>query len=131
MIEPFAVGIGAVGGALSRWKLTTLSSKFGLTPWSTAGINMIGSFALGSIIAKESTLKRTKVLCLGTGFCGAFTTFSTFSVDIVLLLDKGLYARALGLLALTNIGSVGFALLGYKLFKKMPPFVSNKNDKFF
>jgi hypothetical protein len=37
MIEPFAVGIGAVGGALSRWQLTTLSSKFGLTPWSTAG----------------------------------------------------------------------------------------------
>jgi hypothetical protein len=42
-----------------------------------------------------------------------------------------MYARALGLLALTNIGSVGFALLGYKIFKKMPPFVSNKNDKLF
>jgi hypothetical protein len=38
MIEPFAVGIGAVGGALSRWQLTTLSTKFGLTPWSTAGL---------------------------------------------------------------------------------------------
>lgn len=38
MIEPFAVGIGAVGGALSRWHLTTLSTKFGMTPWSTAGL---------------------------------------------------------------------------------------------
>jgi fluoride ion exporter CrcB/FEX len=38
MIEPFAVGIGAVGGALSRWQLTTMSTKFGLTPWSTAGL---------------------------------------------------------------------------------------------
>ncbi len=53
------------------------------------GINMIGSFALGTIIAQGSSIKRTKVLCLGTGFCGAFTTFSTFSVDIVLLFDKG------------------------------------------
>ncbi len=52
---------------------------------------------------------------LGTGFCGAFTTFSTFLVDVMQMIDSGQYMRAMGLVLGTNAISIGAAFLGYRL----------------
>ena len=74
------VSVGAVGGAVSRYSITKYGQKYGLTPWSTMMINMTGSFILGSLAGLQPSNKT--MLLVGTGYCGAFTTFSTYSVVI-------------------------------------------------
>lgn len=73
-----AVSIGAVGGALARYQITKYSQKNGLTPWSTCAINVLGSTILGGVAGRQ--ISPSMSLLIGTGFCGSFTTFSTFSV---------------------------------------------------
>ena len=111
------VAVGAVAGALLRWKTANTAVKYGVSvPHTTAAINVVGSFVLGAIAARAHS-PHTKLL-VGTGFCGSFTTFSTFSVDVVNYLDAGKYGRALFHIGATNMGAVGAAAVAYKLFKK-------------
>ena len=58
-------------------------------------------------------------LMAGVGFCGSFTTFSTFSVDIVGMLGKGEMARALSYMAVNNVGGVAAAFTGFTLAKRL------------
>ena len=110
------VAVGAVAGALLRWKTANTAVKYGISvPYATAAINVVGSFILGAIAARTHS-PRTKLL-VGTGFCGSFTTFSTFSVDVVNYVDTGRYGRAILYIGATNIGGFGAAAMGYKLFK--------------
>jgi CrcB protein len=142
-----AIGVGAVCGALCRHhigqsvtkQLAKDPKRFGhLTGWHTAGINVVGSFILGGIFASPvataesapalSTVPanaasfgltaRAKLLA-GVGFCGSFTTFSTYSVDIVNMIGRGEAARALGYIGMNNIGGVGAAAAGMLLVRKM------------
>ena len=55
----------------------------------------------------------------GVGFCGSFTTFSTYSVDIVNMIGRGEAARALGYVAVNNVGGVGAAAAGMLLVRKL------------
>jgi CrcB protein len=88
-----AVSIGAVGGALCRYQITKFSQKKGLTPWSTGVINIIGSTILGAVVGRQ--VSSNVSLLVGTGFCGAFTTFSTFSVVYIYLNLTTLYLIAI------------------------------------
>lgn len=111
------VSVGAIVGALVRWKIQTSFGGINVafTKWSTLGINAVGSCLLGAITALGTNLARPVTLCVGVGFCGAFTTFSTFSVDIIKALDTRSYGDAAILFFLTNILSVGFAALSFYL----------------
>ncbi|MFI9270851.1 fluoride efflux transporter CrcB [Kitasatospora sp. NPDC052896] len=87
-------------------------------PWGTFGINISGAFVLGALTGAASAhgLPQNATLLLGTGVCGAFTTFSTFGYETVRLLEDGSLAEAglnaLGsLLAGTAAAAAGFALL--------------------
>ena len=77
-------------------------------PWSTLGINVAGSFALGVVV--ELTTSRLLPhpswrIALGIGFLGAFTTFSTFTYETVRLADDSAYALALlNVVAMTILG---------------------------
>ena len=87
------VAVGGMFGALSRYFLfVLLAEKSMLFPWATFIVNMTGCFAMGFVTEtcglKASLPPEIKIL-LTTGFLGAFTTFSTFSLDIVNLLNKG------------------------------------------
>ena len=80
---------GGAVGAPSRYLLdgyvqSKTESEF---PWGTLTINAIGSLLLGLLtgLALEHGLSETTKVVLGTGFCGAFTTFSTFSFETVRL----------------------------------------------
>ena len=86
-IIPLYVAIGAVPGALLRWKLGQCSSNINQKAIITIFINIIGSFTLGSVysLTKNGVLNSKKSLMIGTGFCGSFTTFSTFRYHILLL----------------------------------------------
>jgi len=130
-----AVGVGAVCGALCRYQIGRLAvdriaadpKRFGsFTGWHTCGINVLGSFVLGGIAGspvasspKASGLTPRAKLLLGVGFCGSFTTFSTFSVDIVTWLAKGQTMKALSYATVNNVGGVAAAAAGMSLAKRI------------
>ncbi|MEY9839975.1 fluoride efflux transporter CrcB [Streptacidiphilus sp. EB103A] len=86
-------------------------------PWGTFAINVTGSFVLGALGAAtvHHHLAPDLSLLLGTGVCGGFTTFSTFSYETVRLMEDGSVAEA----GLNAVGSLGLGLaaaaLGYGL----------------
>jgi CrcB protein len=109
----WAVGVGAAAGGLARHYLATaIYARFGTGfPWATLLINISGSLLLGFIIQYTlgtSGVSREMRLLLTTGFCGGYTTFSTFSFDAAALMEEGRYERA----ALYVSGSVLLALAG-------------------
>jgi CrcB protein len=117
-MEPAAyVAVGAVAGALLRFHINGLAQRAGYVPWSTAAINIAGSFVLGAVAAKSRN-PRTSLL-LGTGFCGSFTTFSTFSVDVVNFVENKQFGKAVAYVAANNIVGMGAAAAGYKIFRKL------------
>ncbi|MCW3045049.1 MAG: CrcB protein [Actinobacteria bacterium] len=89
---------GAVG-APARYLLDdAISSRTqGVFPWGTLAINVSGSFLLGLLtgLALFHGLPATPRLILGTGFCGAYTTFSTFTYETVRLAEEGAVNEAL------------------------------------
>ncbi|MFC6716298.1 fluoride efflux transporter CrcB [Natrialbaceae archaeon GCM10025810] len=80
------VGIGGAIGAILR-HLTSVRLPSGRFPWPTLAVNAVGSFVLG--LATFSRVGETTMLLLGVGVCGAFTTFSTFSLETVELYERG------------------------------------------
>ena len=84
-----------------------------LLPWGILAINVSGSFILGVItgLALHHGLGRTPKIVLGTGFCGAFTTFSTFSFETVRLIEEGDVAEGAANVGLTlALGGLAAAL---------------------
>ena len=81
------VGAGGAMGAISRaWLAHLLKSP----PWDILAINVLGSFLIGLVLGWQSEHLSPNVrLLLGTGFCGGFTTFSTFSHQTLDLMAKG------------------------------------------
>ncbi|MFD1565537.1 fluoride efflux transporter CrcB [Haloarchaeobius amylolyticus] len=87
---------GAIGAILRYWVGQRVSSRVPNSqfPLSTFVVNVVGSFVLGFVVlagAGESTLQ-----LVGTGICGSFTTFSSFSVETVRLYERGDRGRAVG-----------------------------------
>ena len=86
------VGAAAVG-APARYLVDGFVARRteGAFPWGTFVVNASGSFALGLLtgLALYHALPKTPKVVLGTGFCGAYTTFSTFTFETVRLLEEG------------------------------------------
>jgi CrcB protein len=91
------VAAGA-GGAVARYLLDRAVGRrtSGVFPWGTFAVNATGSLLLGLItgLTLHHGLPRTTRIVLGTGFCGAYTTFSTFSFETVRLVEEGAVAEA-------------------------------------
>jgi CrcB protein len=81
-------------------------------------VNVLGSFVIGLVMAaslERGTLGANVRLFLTVGFCGGFTTMSTFSYETLALLRDGQTAFALGNVAASVVGGVAAAWLGYTL----------------
>jgi CrcB protein len=117
-----SVGAGGFIGAISRFLLSGWVQKFTGTafPYVTLSVNILGSFIIGFLFLYfEQTLSlHTKALAV-TGFLGALTTFSTFSLETVLMLQNGLYTKALSNITLNAILCVGATLMGMMVFRRM------------
>jgi len=86
-VEPLVlVGVGGAVGAALRY-LVGESLPADPFPWGTLAVNVIGSFALGLIVF--GGVGGDAALLVGTGVCGSFTTFSSFSVAAVRLWESG------------------------------------------
>ncbi|WP_255198624.1 fluoride efflux transporter FluC [Halorarius litoreus] len=78
------VGLGGVAGAIARH---LVSEHVETATYDTLAVNLLGSFLLG--VVTTAPLPSAAALALGTGFCGAFTTFSTFAFETVRLGEEG------------------------------------------
>ena len=95
-----SISAGAVVGALGRHFLTTWVTRLAETgfPWATMLVNVLGSLCLGvlvELLALKISLSQEVRAFLVIGVLGSFTTFSTFSFETVLLLQKGQSINAL------------------------------------
>ena len=113
-----AVGTGGFAGAVTRaWLNGIISHHFPHTvPIGTLGVNLVGSFVMGVLVAyfMYTTLFSVHVKSLlSTGFLGALTTYSTFAIETVMLLQGGQFSVALANMALNTFGTVMMAGGGY------------------
>lgn len=108
--------VGALAGAPSRWLLdqAVQARHRGVFPAGTLAINVIGSFLLGALLAGPGP-GSAAVWLGGTGFCGAFTTFSTFSYETVLLFERGAYRHAVVNVAASLVVGMAAAYAGWSL----------------
>lgn len=111
-----AIALGASLGALLRWWLgLALNSYFPTIPPGTLVANLVGGYIIGLAIAffaSYSALPPEWRLFVITGFCGGLTTFSTFSAEIVTLLQQGRGPWACVAAALHLLGSVLMTFAG-------------------
>ena len=111
-----AVSVGSSLGALLRWWLgARLNAHFPPIPPGTLAANLIGGYVVGVAVAFFATYTAIAPewrLLVITGFCGGLTTFSTFSAEVVTLLQQGRAAWALAAAAAHLGGSLLMTLAG-------------------
>ena len=110
-----AIGAGGrytIGIGLSAW----VGSGF---PWGTLAVNLIGGLAMGLLAGVLARGGDTNLfyLLLGVGVLGGFTTFSTFSLDVVTMIGRGQAIPALGYVSASVVGSVTLTLIGLTLVR--------------
>lgn len=111
-MDAVVVACGGACGAVLRHGAHELGKRRGQGPASIIAVNVVGSFLFGIVAATSSAQAQ---LALGTGFCGALTTFSTYSMDTVRLVQAKQYGHAAGYVALSNALSIGAAGVGFSL----------------
>jgi CrcB protein len=120
----FAISVGAMGGATARYKLSTwITVPAGGFPWATFWTNMSGSFVLGILLVvllERYPPTRYARAFAGTGFLGAYTTFSTFSVETDLLVKDGHIAVAVAYVVSSLVVGIFLAWLGMILGRLAP-----------
>jgi CrcB protein len=106
---------GALVGAPLRLWLTRVAVRLGREPAiGTLVVNVVGSAVLGWL-AGSSGVSAERLALVGTGFCGALTTFSTFGADVVRLVEFRRLLGALGYVAASLVLGLGAAVLAWVL----------------
>jgi CrcB protein len=112
--HPALVFLGGGTGAVGRYLLGRGLAVADGFPWHTFGINVLGSFLLGALFVLCKDRPGWLVL-LGAGFCGGFTTFSTFSFETLRMLELEEYASAGGYVLGSVIAGIAGAWIGVQL----------------
>jgi fluoride exporter len=107
----WAIAVGAAAGGVSRFYLAAaIQQRLGASfPWGTLAINITGSLLLGFLIRYALATPAISLemrAMLTVGFCGGYTTFSSYSYETMVMLEEGQFGRA----ALYSLGSVVLAL---------------------
>ncbi len=119
-----AIALGGALGSLARHFLsssiyTLTGSKF---PWGILAVNVLGGFLMGLIVefgALKWNLSNEARAFLTTGILGGFTTFSTFSLDAALLMQRGEGLAAFFYVLLSVVGSIGALFAGLILVRTL------------
>ena len=117
MYRTLLVGVGGLFGSVARyWVAGVVQRLDGSTfPVGTLSVNVLGSFILGLLMAlslDRGLINANTRLLLATGFCGGFTTMSTFSYETVALLRDGSAAAAAGNVGITLVACLAAVALG-------------------
>jgi CrcB protein len=116
-----AVGLGAAIGAWIRWGLAVwLSNLHAHVQVGTLAANLLGGYLIGIMLGFFSAypgLAPEWRLFVVTGFLGGLTTFSTFSGESMMLLQRGQYGWALAHSALHLVGAIACCIAGYATWR--------------
>ena len=117
------VALGGALGSMARVALGTLvQERAGTFPLGTILVNVSGSFVLALVMEyalATPAVSREMRAFLTAGFCGGYTTFSTFSYETIRLAQDGDYRRAGLYLTLSVVGSIAAALAGFALAREL------------
>jgi CrcB protein len=121
--ELLAIACGGAIGALARTGLVkAFPVAAGHWPWATLAVNIIGALMLGYFVTRlqerlpVSTLRRP---LLGTGLCGALTTFSTVQIELLRMADHHRYGLALGYLGASVLGGYMAVFISSALVRRV------------
>ncbi len=115
------VALGGAAGAVLRYQLGRTMTRFigpqAMTafPWATLTVNVLGGFAMGLLagyLARSGASGEQWRLLIGVGLLGGFTTFSSFSLELMLLIERGQPAAALSYALISVIASLAGLYLG-------------------
>lgn len=124
MQSTFLVMAGGAIGAATRYQLGRLMTHLmgpGY-PWGTLAANLLGGFAMGllaGILARFIDGGEHLRLFIAVGVLGGFTTFSAFSLEVLLMIERGQMANALTYIAASVMGAVGMLWLGLLTVRAM------------
>ncbi len=124
-LELAAVGAGGAVGALGRVGLAQAwPSATGAWPWATLAVNLAGALALGCLMTalRHGPLSILTYRLLGTGVCGALTTFSTLQLELLQMLDGARYELALGYAGVSLLGGYAAVSLATSLTRRATVF---------
>jgi len=117
-----SVAFGGMIGALGRFFISAYVNKWlgSSFAYGTLTVNILGSFIIGFLFLYfEQVISPNLKAMLMTGMLGALTTFSTFSLETILMAQEGLYSKALLNILLNASLSLSATVLGMMLFKKV------------
>ncbi len=117
-----AVALGGAFGAVGRFLISTAVQKlFGAGfAYGTLSVNILGSFIIGFLyLYFEQSVAPIQKAILVTGMLGALTTFSTFSLETILMLQEGLIIKALINIFLNVLLSLSATVMGMGLFQRI------------
>lgn len=113
------IAAGAVVGAPLRYVTDVLIQHRhdGVFPWGTLAVNVVGSFLFGLLVsaATGGSVAEGIVASAGIGFCGALTTFSTFSYETLRLLENGARFYAFANVGISVVSGFGAVVLGWTI----------------
>ncbi|WP_184317677.1 fluoride efflux transporter CrcB [Geobacillus subterraneus] len=114
MMAPWLVMIGGFFGAMARYAVSRWAARRSPRfPLGTLIVNLLGSFLLGWLAGSGAA--DAEKLLVGTGFMGAFTTFSTLKWESVQMMQQKQWTKVIAYLAATYLCGIWLAWLGYHL----------------
>jgi len=108
------VALGALVGAPARYLTdrAVQSRHDSAFPWGTLIVNVVASLVLGVLVGAASRVDPQVTALVGTGFCGALSTYSTFSYETIRLTGEGARFYAVANVALSLVAGIGAAAIG-------------------
>lgn len=117
-VRIFLVALGSAAGGVGRYLVSSLTQLRGGFPVATLAINVLGSLAIGVLsgFLARGNVHAEAIRAFGVvGFCGGFTTFSTFSNETFKLFEAGRYGSAAAYVLISVLAGLIAVAIGYAL----------------